>query len=126
MLTEHIEFMVAKQKDGSLPQRIEIILVDDGSKDKTWDYILEMTKKYPESETSPTVFVRGLKQLQNQGKGAAVKSGSIYSRGEFILMVDADGATDFNEITKIYKIVWDQAKLSQKNLACAIGSRNIE
>ncbi len=105
MLTEHIEYMVKRQEQGSLPDRIEIILVDDGSKDKTWDYILEMTKKFPESQTKPTIFVRGLKQLQNQGKGAAVKAGSIYSRGEYILMLDADGATDFNEIEKIYKIV---------------------
>ena len=49
MLTEHIEYMIKKQEQGLLPDRIEIILVDDGSKDKTWDYILEMTKKYPES-----------------------------------------------------------------------------
>ena len=105
MLTEHIEYIVKKQEQGLLPDRIEIILVDDGSKDKTWDYILEMTKKFPESQTKPNIFVRGLKQLQNQGKGAAVKAGSIYSRGEYILMLDADGASDFNEIEKIYTIV---------------------
>jgi len=54
-----------------------------------------------------------------------VKAGSLYSRGEFILMLDADGATDFNEIEKIYKIVQTEAKSNSKNLACAIGSRNI-
>ena len=63
MLTEHIEYMTKKQEQGLLPSRIEIILVDDGSKDKTWDFILEMTKKFPESATQPTIFVRGLKQL---------------------------------------------------------------
>ena len=35
----------------------------------------------------------------------AVKNGMLYAKGDFILMVDADGATDFNEITKIYKKV---------------------
>ena len=61
MLTEHIEYIVKKQEQGLLPDRIEIILVDDGSKDKTWDFILEMTKKFPESQTKPNIFVRGLK-----------------------------------------------------------------
>ena len=61
MLTEHIEYLVKKQEQGLLPDRIEIILVDDGSKDKTWDYILEMTKKFPENQTKPNIFVRGLK-----------------------------------------------------------------
>ena len=40
-------------------------------------------------------------------------------------MLDADGATDFNEIEKIYKIAATEAKKSSKNLSCAIGSRNI-
>ena len=40
-------------------------------------------------------------------------------------MLDADGATDFNEIEKIYKIVVNEAKLNQKHFSCAIGSRNI-
>ena len=55
--------MTKKQLEGVLPSRIEIILVDDGSKDKTWDFILEMTKKFPENLTQPTIFVRGLKQI---------------------------------------------------------------
>lgn len=54
-----------------------------------------------------------------------MKAGSIYSRGEYILFLDADGATDFNEIEKIYCSTVMQAKFSQKSLACAIGSRNI-
>ena len=33
------------------------------------------------------------------------KQGSLYSRGKYILMVDADGATDINELEKIYKEV---------------------
>ena len=41
--------------------------------------------------------------MVNQGKGAAVKIGTLYSRGEFVLMLDADGATDFNEIEGILK-----------------------
>lgn len=39
-------------------------------------------------------------------------------------MIDADGATDFHEITKIYKIVTEVTKESGKSLGCAIGSRN--
>jgi len=39
----------------------------------------------------------------NQGKGAAVKYGSLYSRGNYILFADADGATDINDVEKIYE-----------------------
>ena len=60
MLTEHIEYIVKKQEQGLLPDRIEIILVDDGSKDKTLQFIIEMTKKYPETQ-SPCICVRGLR-----------------------------------------------------------------
>ena len=50
-----------------------------------------------------------------------MKYGILFSKGEYILMVDADGATDFNEIEKIYAIV----KCANKNgLACVIGNRN--
>jgi hypothetical protein len=48
----------------------------------------------------------------------------LFSRGEYILFLDADGATDFHEIDKIYKIVNEVSLKSGKGLGCAIGSRN--
>lgn len=97
MLEEHIAYIQSKQSSAQLPAMVEIILVDDGSKDKTLDYIKQMTAKYQGS-----LQVVGLRQMVNQGKGAAVKTGVLYSRGDYVLMLDADGATDFNEIVGIY------------------------
>ena len=34
---------------GRLPAKVEFVCVDDGSRDKTWDTILDMTKKYAEN-----------------------------------------------------------------------------
>jgi dolichyl-phosphate beta-glucosyltransferase len=62
--------------------------------------------------------------MVNQGKGAAVKTGVLYSRGDYVLMLDADGATDYNEIKGIY----NQAKITaskSNQSACVIGSRNL-
>lgn len=63
--------------------------------------------------------------MVNQGKGAAVKIGTLYSRGEHVLMLDADGATDFHEIEGIYKRCLKVASGDKNNFACVIGSRNI-
>lgn len=79
MLRTHIDFMLKQQKENKLPSKVEVVIVDDGSRDKTWEIILEWTKKYPDCESG--VVVRGLKQKENQGKGAAVKYGSLFSRG---------------------------------------------
>ena len=49
-----------------MPSKIEIVIVDDGSKDKTWEIILDWTRKYPDCDSG--VVVRGLKQKENQGK----------------------------------------------------------
>ena len=51
----------------------------------------------------------------------AVKYGVLFSRGKYILMVDADGATDFNEIMKVY-LAAVQSKVNE--LSCVIGNRN--
>lgn len=40
------------------------------------------------------------------------------------MFADADGATDYHEVTKIYKIVKQVSQESGKDLACAIGNRN--
>ena len=45
-----------------LPPRIEFVLVDDGSRDKTFDIILEMTKLYPEvtGSSAPQIIIRAI------------------------------------------------------------------
>ena len=40
MLQTHIDYIFEKQKEGKLPSKVEVICVDDGSKDKTWQIIL--------------------------------------------------------------------------------------
>jgi hypothetical protein len=45
----------------------------------------------------------------------------LYSRGEYILFADADGATDINDLEKTYKTVKEIT--NEKGLGCAIGSR---
>ncbi len=47
-----------------------MVLVNDGSKDKTAELIREYTQKY---RSDSNLVVRGVSLIQNQGKGAAVK-----------------------------------------------------
>ena len=51
-------------------KKVEIIIVSDGSKDQTASIVQQYTAKYT---TDKSITVRGLKLIQNQGKGAAVK-----------------------------------------------------
>ena len=59
MLQTHIDYILARQKDYKLPPKVEIVIVDDGSKDKTWQIILDWCKKFPECQKG--VVVRGLR-----------------------------------------------------------------
>ncbi len=58
----------------------EVIVIDDGSKDRTVELL----------ETRPELYTTLIKQPKNGGKGAAVKSGLAEASGEFILFQDAD------------------------------------
>ncbi|MFA6082223.1 MAG: dolichyl-phosphate beta-glucosyltransferase [Patescibacteria group bacterium] len=69
----------------------EIVVVDDGSKDNTFDVVSGL--KLP--------HVRPIKQAKNTGKGGAVKTGMLSAVGEYRLMCDADNATPISEITKL-------------------------
>ena len=89
----------------------EVIVVDDGSADGTPNYLENASAEWPQLS-----FIR---HLDNQGKGAAVRSGMRVAHGEYWLFADADGATPIAEERKLREAIEHGADL-------AIGSRNLE
>lgn len=107
-LTKIIKFL-RKKKNNS-----EIILVDDGSSDKTWDILKTYQKKYNN--------IKIYQHEINKGKGAAVKTGMINSIGKLVLMTDCDLSTPIEEMENLFKyadkyhIVIGSRRLNEKKL----------
>lgn len=71
----------------------EIIVVDDGSHDKT----SEIARYY-----EPRIPNLKLHRLTaNSGKGAAVQAGIFSAHGDYLIFIDADGATPISELPKM-------------------------
>ena len=104
----------------SLNVKYEIIIVNDGSKDKTLELIKNEIKKYSSLENlknRPEII--GVTYEKNGGKGFAVKTGMQYVRGKYILMLDSDGATDIKDYNLLFE------SLKNEDYGLAIGSRKI-
>jgi len=74
-------------------EKYELIIVDDGSKDKTGEVAKRLAEKYS--------FIQVITHNPNQGYGAALRSGFYNSRLEWIVTVDSDGQFDFSEVDKL-------------------------
>ncbi|XP_062910417.1 dolichyl-phosphate beta-glucosyltransferase isoform X2 [Mobula hypostoma] len=115
MMDEALEYLEQRlKKDSSFSY--EVIVVDDGSKDKTTEVGLKYSKKYGSDR------VRVLTLTKNRGKGGAIKMGVLSSRGRFILMADADGATKFADIEKV-EAGLKALQPGPDNMAISCGSR---
>jgi len=73
--------------------QFELIVVDDGSIDRTPSIVQEFAQQHPE--------VRLLSYQPNRGKGYAVRTGVLQSRGEWVLFSDADLATPIEELASL-------------------------
>ncbi|KAH3903502.1 dolichyl-phosphate beta-glucosyltransferase SCDLUD_001143 [Saccharomycodes ludwigii] len=114
MLQEAIDYLNENFKN-----KFEIIIVDDGSKDKTAEYCLELSKKFQDKLTNEETgenLLRVVKLVKNRGKGGAVKHGLLHIRGKYGLFADADGASNFKDVSKLLnKIKSEQEKRKRNN-----------
>ncbi|KAF3197681.1 dolichyl-phosphate beta-glucosyltransferase [Orbilia oligospora] len=76
----------------------EIIIVDDGSKDKTTEVVVEWMKKRVEKGEVEEGDLRIVHLERNRGKGGAVAHGMRHIRGQYAVFADADGATKFSDL----------------------------
>ncbi|QRV74460.1 glycosyltransferase family 2 protein [Ceratobasidium sp. AG-Ba] len=98
MLTEAMSHVLS---NNTAWKTVEFLIVDDGSKDTTSDVALGFP--VPEDPKSGVnVSIRVVKLPKNSGKGAAVKHGVLHARGKRMLMVDADGASKFSDLDKLW------------------------
>jgi len=89
----------------------EVIVVDHGSSDHLGDVLAEVFSAWKQ--------LRLLSHSQNRGKGAAVRTGVLASRGSRFLFADADGATPIAEEQKLSTAIDAGADL-------AVGSRLLD
>ena len=78
----------------------EILFIDDGSTDKSWDVIRKICAQ--------NSVVRGFKFSKNFGKSQALHEGFEKTKGDVIITMDADLQDSPNEIPEIYKMINDQ------------------
>lgn len=76
----------------------EILFVDDGSKDKTWEKIKEESEK--------TAEVRGIHFSRNFGKESAIYAGLSYAGGDCAVVIDCDLQHPPEKIVEMYRL-WE-------------------
>ena len=74
----------------------EIILVDDGSSDASWQVVEELQKNHP---------IKGIRFSRNYGKSAALNTGFRHAKGEVVITMDADLQDSPDEIPELYKMI---------------------
>jgi dolichyl-phosphate beta-glucosyltransferase len=95
----------------------EIVVVDDGSKDKTVE-VVEIFRKKKSKDKKDKDRIKILKNIKNKGKGHSVKRGMLAGEKKWLLFSDADLSTPIEEIEKFEKYI-DQYSI-------IIASRNLK
>ncbi|MEI9896271.1 MAG: glycosyltransferase [Chthoniobacter sp.] len=77
----------------------EIVVVDDGSGDRTWDVAQQLAVDYPE--------VRAFRQPRNMGKGAALRRAIAEMTGDLVIFQDADLEYDPQDYPRMLRPILD-------------------
>ena len=97
------EKTVSQIIEGIAEKGYKVILVNDGSKDKTLEFAIESKRKYPNQ-----IFV--VSHVINRGLGAALKTGMVLALekgAKYIVTFDADGQHEIEDIPIVCKPLVD-------------------
>ena len=78
----------------------EIIMVDDGSRDTSWEIVKELSEK--------NAYIRGISFRRNYGKSAALYHGFKAAEGRVVVTMDADLQDSPEEIPEMYRMVVEE------------------
>ena len=78
----------------------EVIMIDDGSNDNSWDVIEELTSKNKN--------LKGIKFKRNYGKSAALNVGFEAAKGDVVITMDADLQDSPDEIPGLFQMIKDK------------------
>lgn len=78
----------------------ELIMVDDGSNDGSWDTVLQLKEKFP--------VIKGIQFRRNYGKSAALYCGFKKAEGEVVFTMDADLQDSPDELPQMYRMITEQ------------------
>ena len=78
----------------------EIIMVDDGSNDRSWKIIEELAAQNPS--------IRAIKFRRNYGKSAALHSAFQVAQGDVVITMDADMQDSPDEIPELYRKIMEE------------------
>ena len=88
-------------KSGSISPLSRILFVDDGSKDKTWSIIQDLSQKYEQ--------VRGIRQSRNRGHQNAVLAGLMEAKNyaDITISIDCDGQDEITAMEEMVAAYYD-------------------
>ena len=78
----------------------EIIMIDDGSSDNSWDEVERLKEHYP--------AIKGIRFARNYGKSAALYCGFAEAEGEVVFTMDADLQDSPDEIPEMRRMILEE------------------
>jgi hyaluronan synthase len=83
---------------------LEIICIDDGSKDDTWEYIRRAQSHYPD-------LIQAIRFPKNQGKREALYVGFTRGQGDYFISVDSDSVIEPGTLKQIVAPMMQNPKI---------------